>query len=101
MEYDGESVEFATNIFDVLNPNDDGSHPEYVITKSANGTEIIISIPYFSKHTVTIHLVEKIVETLSSPIAVLIYIITCLIGTMAFVYPIIAGLISFRGNKKL
>jgi hypothetical protein len=51
IEYDSELIKMADNIDDVLNPDDDGSHPEYLIT----GTQILISIPHFSEHTINIY----------------------------------------------
>jgi len=52
VEYDGELIEMADDINDVLNPNDDGSHPEYLITIGANGTQLLVSIPHFSEHSI-------------------------------------------------
>ncbi|EMR74373.1 hypothetical protein MBGDN05_00159 [Thermoplasmatales archaeon SCGC AB-539-N05] len=54
MTYDGESIPLADDIFDVLNPNDDGVKPEWYLGRGATGTQILISIPHFSTHTIKI-----------------------------------------------
>lgn len=52
VEYDGEAIKMADDINDVLNPNDDGSHAEYLISIGSNGTQILVSIPHFSEHSI-------------------------------------------------
>lgn len=52
--YDGKEIQMADDLLDVLNPNNDGSNPEYTISIGANGTQIIISIPHFSQHHISI-----------------------------------------------
>jgi len=54
IEYDGEQIKMADDLEDVLNPDNDGSNPEYLIIKGANGTQIIVSIPHFSEHEISI-----------------------------------------------
>ena len=56
--YDGESIPLADDIFDVLNPNDDGVKPEWYLGRGAVGTQILISIPHFSTHTIKIFHME-------------------------------------------
>jgi len=86
IEYDGEIIKMADNINDVLNPNDDGSNPEYLLTMGANGTQILVSIPHFSEHDIKVYsLPEKIVETLGGVAAVLTYISICAIVAVLFV----------------
>ncbi len=56
--YDGESIPLADDIFDVLNPNDDGVKPEWYLGRGAAGTQILISIPHFSAHAIKIFHME-------------------------------------------
>ena len=86
VKYDGEAISMADNITDVLNPNDDGSHAEYLLTSGANATEILISIPHFSEHEITVYSVAgAVVETLGGVNAVLTYIAICVIAAVLFV----------------
>lgn len=62
--YDGRIINEANSIEDILNPNDDGSNPEYYrLYSDKEGTFLLISIPHFSEHKISI---EFIVE---NPIA--------------------------------
>jgi hypothetical protein len=85
-KYDGEVISMADNITDVLNPNDDGTHAEYLITFGANATEILISIPHFSEHEITVYSVAgAVVETLGGVTAVFTYVAICVIAAVLFV----------------
>jgi len=66
IEYDGEIIKMADDINDVLNPNDDGSNPEYILSKGSEGIQILISIPHFSEHHINIY--EKIVEQVTETV---------------------------------
>jgi len=86
VKYDGESIEMADNISDVLNPNNDGLHAEYLITLGANGIEILISIPHFSEHEITVlGLAGELIETLGGITAVLLYITMCAVAAVVFI----------------
>ncbi len=86
VKYDGEPISMADNITDVLNPNDDGSHAEYLITFGANATEILISIPHFSEHEITIYSVAgAVVNTFGGVNAVLTYVAICAVAAVLFV----------------
>jgi len=86
VEYDGKTIKMADDINDVLNPNDDGSNPEYLISKGANGTQILVSIPHFSEHEIMIYsLAENVVEALGGITAVIIYIAICMVAAAVFV----------------
>ncbi len=86
VKYDGESIEMADNISDVLNPNNDGLHAEYLIMLGANGIEILISIPHFSEHEITIlGLAGEVIETLGGITAVLLYITMCAVAAVVFI----------------
>lgn len=46
-------IRLANTVQDVMNPNDD-STPEYLPAKGAQGWQVMVSIPHFSAHAVTI-----------------------------------------------
>ncbi len=71
IKYDGQKINRAKNITDIQNPNDDGSNPEYFIIKDKNGMHILVSIPHFSEHEITIY---SIVEAIGGITALIIYI---------------------------
>lgn len=86
VKYDGENIKMADDINDVLNPNDDGSNPEYFVSVGANGTQISVSIPHFSEHEITIYsLAENVVEALGGVTAMIIYIAICMVAAVVFV----------------
>jgi len=51
--FDGEKIEMASSLADVLNPNDD-EKPEYFLLWGSKGAQVLISIPSFSAHTIEI-----------------------------------------------
>ena len=83
-KYDGEPLQMADDLADVLDPNNDGLHAEYLLTKGANGMQIIISIPHFSEHEITI---SSVVEAIGSITAFAIYIVIFLILGIVYIAP--------------
>ncbi len=63
VKFDGKELSMADNITDVLNPNDDGLQPEYVIVEIAAGKGeeffILVSVPHFSEHIITLQSLSK------------------------------------------
>jgi hypothetical protein len=51
-------IRLASTVHDVMNPNDD-STPEYLPAKGAEGWQVMVSIPHFSAHAVTIQSVTS------------------------------------------
>ncbi len=90
VEYDGESVMMADDIDDILNPNNDGSHPEYLIVIGSNGAQLLVSIPHFSEHLITFLNL--------SPEEIAQFIEYAVIA--AFVLIIIAAVVMFRKGKE-
>jgi hypothetical protein len=93
LEYDGIPLTMAQNISDILNPNDDGSHPEYLLTKGSNGTEFLLSIPHFSEHELTFSLVN-VVETMGSITAVLFYLGVVVVSAL-----LIFGIVTLKKRR--
>jgi hypothetical protein len=83
IEYDGEEITVADDITDVLNPNDDGLHAEYLTTIGPDGIQVLMSIPHFSEHTITITS-TTIIEGISGYFAILVYGIACGIAGLVF-----------------
>jgi len=88
IKYDGEQIKMADDITDVLNPNDDGAHSEYLLAIGDDGIEILISIPHFSEHQITI------ANTMQGSIpagntgssgAIFTYALMCVIAAILFV----------------
>lgn len=81
----------ADDLKDVLNPDDDGSHPEYWIIYDANGTHILVSIPHFSEHEITVYSLAPVTSISSVKAAsdilliMAVYIVICTIAAIIFV----------------
>lgn len=54
IKYDGNVVKEASNFEDILNPDDDGLNAEYYKLESKEGLFILVSIPHFSEHKLSI-----------------------------------------------
>jgi len=90
VKYDGESIDMADDITDILDPNDDGSHPEYLIVIGSDGAQLLVSIPHFSEHSITFFNLEP--EQVAQYIQ---YAIIAAVGIIA-----IAAVIMFRKGKE-
>lgn len=54
IKFDGELVAQASSYADILDPSDDGDLAEYFVLAGEAGTQVLVSIPHFSVHTVTL-----------------------------------------------
>ncbi len=52
----------ASSLADVLNPADDNGQPEYWVVQDANGVQVLISVPHWSTHIVTLGGLDAIVQ---------------------------------------
>ena len=52
--FDGEVAAQASSYADILDPNDDDGVAEYFVLAGEAGTQVLVSIPHFSVHTVTL-----------------------------------------------
>jgi len=87
VKYDGESISMADDINDVLNPNDDGSNPEYLVVLGSNGAQLLVSVPHFSEHTI-----EFFVQQVAQ------YLVYAVV--FAVVLVVIAAVVMFRKGKE-
>ena len=79
--YDDLEIKMADDIDDILNANDDGSTPEYLIVEGALGVQILVSIPHFSEHSITIY---SIAEVLGGITALFYYILASAVAAIIF-----------------
>lgn len=54
----------ASGLQDVLEPTDDGGQPEYWVVEDANGVQVLVSVPHWSAHAIT---VASIATAFSAP----------------------------------
>lgn len=86
VNYDQETIRLADDLDDVLNPDDDGSHPEYLIIQGAEGTQILVSIPHFSEHEITIYSqISETIAGLDMVTIIALYAVICTIATVVFI----------------
>jgi len=85
IKYDGVSIQLADDLADVLNPNDDGSLPEYLILIGANGIQIMVSIPHFSDHFISIQSVAQVIDAIGGINALILYVAISVIAAVIFV----------------
>jgi hypothetical protein len=79
--YDGHSIAPATDVNAVLHPKST-DEPSYAIIVTQNGAQILVSIPHFSTHTITISKISKVI----SPVPEFPFVIPILlIGTMSLI----------------
>ncbi|MEK6976190.1 MAG: hypothetical protein AABY18_07595 [Candidatus Thermoplasmatota archaeon] len=54
----------ASSLQDVLDPADDGGSPEYWVVEDANGVQVLVSVPHWSAHAIT---VSSVLSGLDAP----------------------------------
>jgi hypothetical protein len=52
----------AASLADVLDPTDDGGRPEYWVVSDADGLQVLVSVPHWSTHTVTLAGIAAILQ---------------------------------------
>jgi hypothetical protein len=88
--YDGEPISPAQTIDDVFLFNTNGSRPAWAAVFTEDGLTIVINIPHFSEHTIIVSSpLEKIIQTVGGPQAVVIYILLSVAFTVFIVIPIV------------
>ena len=60
--YDGQPIAPAASVADVLHPSSSGQ-PHFAILVTQSGAQILISIPHFSTHTITITSLSKVIPS--------------------------------------
>ena len=76
IKFDGIKVEKASSFEDILNPDDDGIQPEYYVLSSEEGKFILVTVPHFSEHQLSIEfLMENIFAKLAAIVMGLLVIL--------------------------
>lgn len=52
--FDGKQIHMADNYDDIMNPDDDDGAAEYLVVVGSEDVEVLVSIPHFSAHSITI-----------------------------------------------
>lgn len=63
--YDGLAIEAAASVEDVLNPDDDGLQAEFAVVVGDEGAQLLVSVPHFSVHTISVQDVSQLVSGLA------------------------------------
>jgi len=86
--YDGVIISMAYDLNDVFDL-DESEDPEYIITQGANGSQIIVSIPSYSTHEITVYniqaTIEGVIETIGGINVLIIYIEICVVAAIVFI----------------
>jgi hypothetical protein len=67
----------AASIADVLDPTNDGGRPEYWVVSDSDGLQVLVSVPHWSTHTVTLAGLGEILQP-----SVLMGLVAGLSGTL-------------------
>ena len=89
IDYDNTEIKKSDDLTDVLNPQDDGTLPEYYIVTDDYGPIVLISIPHFSEHKINIF--SETIQSLGSS-----YYLALILGLLTI---IIASIFMFKNNK--
>jgi len=95
VKYDGEIIGMASNYSDVLNPDDDNGTAEYLIIIGSDGIQVLVSIPSFSDHVISITEIGSAVGTVQQTPG-----FTAMITLLAVVFLIFIGKI-FRRRLRI
>jgi len=86
--YDGVIIFLADDIFDVFDLNENEA-PEYIITQGAVGSQIIVSIPSYSTHEITIFniqtTIEEAIEAIGGINVLIMYLEICVVAAIVFI----------------
>jgi hypothetical protein len=93
--YDESIIKKATDVYSFFDFSEDDT-PTYLEVKTEDGVYLLIQFPHFSSHTITIS--SSVVEALAFSIAILLFVVICMIGAFAFLCPV--AFVTF-GTKKI
>ncbi len=63
VRYDGNHITPAANVDEVLHPTS-SDQPHYAILVTQSGAQILVSIPHFSTHTITVSKINKVMPSI-------------------------------------
>jgi len=82
--FDGQPISIAESLEDAMDPNNDGSNPEYYLVVTGSDITAFVTVPHFSDHTISIQSLSQVVEAVGGITAVIMYIV--IIGIVGIVY---------------
>lgn len=81
--YDGHPITPAVNVNDILHTTS-SDQPHYAILITQSGAQILISIPHFSTHTITLSSISKVMPTVPEfPLSVIVVFVMMIAATIA------------------
>lgn len=81
--YDGQSIAPASNVAQVLHPVS-SDQPHFAILVTQSGAQVLISIPHFSTHTITITSLSKVIPSVPEfPLSAIAVFVTVIAITVA------------------
>lgn len=92
VRYDGEAIPAADDLADVVDPHDDGIDAEHHVVSLDNSHVVLVSVPHFSTHTITIDKVAQFVRENPEVAALTV------VGAVAVVGLAVGGMFKPRGR---
>ncbi len=83
VKYDGNHITPAANVDAVLHPAS-SDQPHYAILVTQSGAQILVSIPHFSTHTITVSKIDKVMLT-AVPEFLSVYTLVLLISILSII----------------
>ena len=77
----------AAGLSDVLNPTDDGGQPEYWLVADVDGTQLLVSVPRWSEHIISIALAGAATRHPDVAIGIGLGIAGSVVAAIALLYP--------------
>lgn len=87
--YDGVTIPMATTFDDVFNLTSSESEPSWVAVVANNGVTIVIHVPHFSEHSITIQSIAEVVKTFGGITAIIVYVVVIMIFALITAIPIV------------
>ena len=102
VEFNEIPLRNSETLEDVIDSDNDGPFAEYFLVETSDASQLLLSIPHFSTHIITIHTIgEDLRWIISGTPAILLYLVLCIIGIIAFLIPYYTWPARVRKGKKL
>lgn len=77
----------AASLQDVLEPGDDGGQPEYWVVEDANGLQVLVSVPHWSAHAITVASIATALHAPSVTVGIVAGVAASLVMGALLVWP--------------
>ena len=77
----------ASDLQDILDPMDDGGQPEYWVVEDANGLQVLVSVPHWSAHAITVGSLAEVVSQPSVLIGLVVGAAGSVVAAAAMLWP--------------